>query len=103
MYGIVDVILAGTIVVLAICLFLTWTSPRPAKVSDADTEIQASKDTCLNYLFVYYQLNLPNPYVTKPGYDEKRCHHCHFADGHGHDMSCPWIVCQPFIKTLYAR
>jgi len=60
---------------------------------------QQDKDKTLNYLLHFYQLTLPDPYVTKPGYDEKRCYHCHHETGHAH--LCPWATVRPLVAKLY--
>ncbi len=60
------------------------------------------KDKALDYLLRFYQLLITDPYVAKPGYDEKRCHHCHFKQASGHDPQCPWATVRPLVQRLYS-
>lgn len=78
----------------------TYFARREPK-DDSPENIQPNKDKCLDYLLRFYSLNLSDPYVTKPGYDDKRCYHCHYATGFGHDALCPWLACQPLVQKLY--
>jgi hypothetical protein len=73
-----------------------------AAASEAAAEtLQRDKDSLLDYLLRFYQLNLHDPYVAKPGYDEKRCYHCHYVIGKGHDVLCPWVQCAPLVRRLF--
>lgn len=102
-------ILAGAVVVLAVLLGVSLTREtktqktlKTLQLEQRGWNVRDEKDKCLDYLFKFYQLSIADPYMVKPGYDEKRCYHCHHKAGHGHDPQCPWAVVQPLINRLYA-
>jgi hypothetical protein len=55
----------------------------------------------LDYLFREFSLHIPNPYVVRPTFEEKRCYHCHYPEYAGHDPECAWLVCRPITSVLY--
>ncbi len=55
----------------------------------------------LDYLFRTFNLNLHNPYVIRPSFEEKRCYHCHYPEYAGHDKDCAWLHCYPITSVLY--
>lgn len=58
-------------------------------------------DEVLDLLLRFYSLHVSDPYVTRPGFDERRCFHCHYPDTHGHSPDCIWLRIRPLTQTLY--
>jgi hypothetical protein len=50
----------------------------------------AEARTQLRYLLQYYQLDIPDPFISKPGFEGLRCHHCNVESGTLHHPICPW-------------
>lgn len=61
------------------------------------------KDALLDYVLRYYSLHARDPFVALPGFDEKRCHHCHYPISEGHAPSCIWQIVRPVSLTLYSE
>jgi hypothetical protein len=60
-----------------------------------------TRDNALDYILRYYQLNISNPYITRPGFEDRRCFHCHHPEGFGHHQECPWLHLRPLTAVLY--
>jgi hypothetical protein len=65
-------------------------------------QAQHQYDRTLDYLFRTYSLNLRDPYVVRPGFQEKRCYHCFYPQERGHDVQCAWQRMQPVVQKFYA-
>lgn len=59
------------------------------------------RNTLLDFVLTHYRLNLPDPYVQRPTFEEKRCMHCMYPDYAGHDSTCPWVTLRPYTSVLY--
>lgn len=66
-------------------------------VNEAETSAER-----LDFVLQYFSLNLKNPYILRPGYDEKRCMHCHIPEGFQHDSTCIWQKLYPTTSKLYS-
>jgi hypothetical protein len=71
-----------------------------AQANLLDTQAE-TRNTYLDYLFRTFCLNLSNPYVIRPTFEEKRCYHCHYPEYAGHDNDCAWLHCYPITSALY--
>ena len=74
------------------------TLTEQVKTLDAQADI---RNEYLDYLFTTFFLNLANPYVTRPTFDEPRCYHCHYPEYGGHAPDCAWLHCRPITSVLY--
>jgi hypothetical protein len=67
----------------------------------ADLDARSDADATLDYVLRYYSLHVPDPYLERPGFPEKRCHHCHYPLLEGHATDCIWCVVRPHVSALY--
>ena len=65
------------------------------------TEQAEVRNEYLDYLFTTFCLNLSNPYVVRPTFEEPRCYHCHYPEYGGHAPDCAWLHCRPITSVLY--
>jgi hypothetical protein len=61
----------------------------------------AASRSLLDYVLRFYALDVSNPYVSLPGFDEQRCHFCHYPINEDHHQSCIWAVLRPITSKLY--
>jgi hypothetical protein len=57
--------------------------------------------TLLDYLLGRFSLNVVDPFISRPGFTEKRCFHCFWPIDAGHDPNCPWLVVKPAVEALF--
>lgn len=55
----------------------------------------------LDYVLRAFQLDITNPYVNRPGFDEPRCLHCWYPNFAEHSPDCPWQKLRPLTEVLY--
>lgn len=63
----------------------------------------AERDQTLNYVLKTFNLTVSDPYILRPGYDEKRCYHCHIPEGFRHADDCPCNLVHPVVTKLYGK
>lgn len=64
-------------------------------------EEAALRNYWLDYVLRTFCLDLQNPYVNRPTFEEPRCYHCHYPNFAGHDTTCPWVILRPLTEVLY--
>ena len=69
------------------------------RVFEAEADV---RNQYLDYVLTTFSLHITNPFVERPGFEEKRCFHSHYPEyATEHDKSCAWMKLRPLTSILY--
>ena len=95
-------IIAFTVVIIGLMYLLV---ERTRVIQDLRDDLQSRRkmDWYIDLLCRAFFIHVDDPYILRPGYDEKRCHHCNYPINEPHSNACVWQMCAPLRKKFYTR
>lgn len=98
-----------TVALLGLCIVLVSVLLLDRRtISQLRTQLRTHLDTSgrrdvyLDYLIRYLHLNVADPYIDRPSFEEKRCYHCNYPIyAQTHDPECVWLKMSNVTRELY--